>query len=256
MTDRFSDRVVVVTGGSSGIGRDAALKFATEGAAIALVARNTDRLEAVAGEVAAIGSQVLAVPLDVTDGVASQEAVALIVSTLGDIDILFNNAGVIYRDKTVLDTSEDEWNQTMDVSAKGTFLMSRASIPSMKRSGGGAIVNNASYFGVVGGRGAAAYCAAKGAVVQLTRAMALDHAREGIRVNAVAPGSVDTPMLRGEMEEMGGVESVRAQFEEKHPLGRIADPSEISEAVLFLASDASSFITGTILTIDGGITAG
>jgi NAD(P)-dependent dehydrogenase (short-subunit alcohol dehydrogenase family) len=121
---------------------------------------------------------------------------------------------------------------------------------------GGAIVNNASYYGLVGGRGAAAYASSKGAVVLLTKSMALDHARQGVRVNCVCAGSVDTPMLQGEMEEMGGEHAVRHLFEDKHPLGRIASPDEVARAVLYLASDDAAFVTGTALTIDGGITAG
>jgi NAD(P)-dependent dehydrogenase (short-subunit alcohol dehydrogenase family) len=134
--------------------------------------------------------------------------------------------------------------------------MCKYAVPEMIRSGGGVIVNNASYFGLVGGRGAAAYSASKGAVVLLTKSMALDHAADGIRVNCVCAGSVDTPMLRGEMEEMGGAAAVRHLFEQKHPLGRIADPAEVAAAVLYLASDDAAFVTGAALSVDGGLTAG
>jgi NAD(P)-dependent dehydrogenase (short-subunit alcohol dehydrogenase family) len=134
--------------------------------------------------------------------------------------------------------------------------MSKAALEVMIEQGGGVIINNASYFGLVGGRGTAAYSASKGAVVLLTKAMALDHASNGIRVNCVCAGSVDTPMLQGEMEEMGGEAAVRHLFEDKHPLGRIASPHEIAQAVLYLASDDAAFVTGAALPIDGGLTAG
>jgi NAD(P)-dependent dehydrogenase (short-subunit alcohol dehydrogenase family) len=134
--------------------------------------------------------------------------------------------------------------------------VSKYTVPVMIERGGGAIVNNASYFGLVGGRGTAAYSAAKGAVVLLTKAMALDHAAQGIRVNCVCAGSVDTPMLQGEMAEMGGEDAVRHLFEAKHPVGRIATPEEIAQAVLYLASDDAAFVTGVALPVDGGLTAG
>ena len=144
----------------------------------------------------------------------------------------------------------------MDVNMKGVYLMSRYAIPHMTDNGGGVIINTASVWGLVGGNGAAAYCASKGAVVLLTKAMALDHARQGIRVNCICPGSVDTPMLRAEMEALGGVEKALPKFAAKHPLNRISTPEEVAEAALYLASDAASFITGVSLPIDGGRTAG
>jgi NAD(P)-dependent dehydrogenase (short-subunit alcohol dehydrogenase family) len=154
----------------------------------------------------------------------------------------------------------EEWDSTFAVNTRGTFLVSRAAIPPMIEAGGGCIVNNASYFGLVGGRGAAAYAASKGAVVLLTKSMALDHARHNIRINSVCAGSVDTPMLQGEIAEMAAAEgidqtAVRARFEDKHPLGRISRPEEIAAAVRFLASDEAAFITGAALPVDGGLTA-
>ena len=209
-----------------------------------------------AGRIAARGGQAAALACDVTSQADTAGAVAEVRRRFGRLDILVNNAGVIYRDKTAIETDLAEWEHTLAVNATGTFLMSRAAVPAMVETGGGAIVNNASYFGLVGGRGAAAYCAAKGAVVLLTKAMALDHAPDGIRVNCVCPGSVETPMLHQEMEEMGGADRVRHLFEQKHPLGRISQPEEIARAMLFLASDEASFITGAALPVDGGLTAG
>ena len=252
---RLEGKRALVTGGNSGIGRAAVERFAAEGAAVMVAARDSARSAEVVAAVMASGGVAEAVTCDVRDAVACDEAVTAAVAAFGGIDILFNNAGIIFRERSAPDTTTAEWHETMAVNASGTFFMSRAVVPVMLAGGGGSIVNNASYFGLVGGRGAAAYCASKGAVVLLTKAMALDHAGEGIRVNCIAPGSVDTPMLQGEMEELGGQDAVRRLFEEKHPLGRIATPHEIAEAVVYLASDDAAFVTGSTLTIDGGITA-
>ncbi len=253
---RFEGKVVLVTGGSSGIGEAAARAFAGEGAAVMIAARDEARCSATVDRLEATGARAAWVRCDVTNPLDCEGAITATVEQLGSLDVLFNNAGVIYRDRTAADTSVTEWEQTLAVNAGGTFLMSKYAVPVMIDRGGGAIVNNASYFGLVGGRGVAAYSAAKGAVVLLTRAMALDHAADGVRVNCVCAGSVDTPMLHGEMEEMGGRDAVRHLFEEKHPLGRIAGPDEIAQAVLYLASDDAGFVTGVALPVDGGITAG
>ncbi len=252
----FTGRSVLVTGGNSGIGRAVAIGFAAAGASVAVAARDATKSAAVIAEIEAAGGRAVAVSCDVTQPGDCEAAVASTVSHFGKIDVLSNNAGVIYRERTVPATSVAEWDDTFGVNTRGTFLMCKYTLPEMIRSGGGAIVNNASYLGLVGGRGAAAYSASKGAVVLLTKSMALDHAANGVRVNCVCAGSVDTPMLRGEMEEMGGVTAVRHLFEEKHPLGRIAGPDEVAAAVLYLASDDAAFVTGTALSIDGGLTAG
>ncbi len=253
---RFANKTVLVTGGNSGIGRATALAFAAEGAAVAIAARDEARSDDVATEVRKIGGRVMVLRCDVTDPASCQAAVASTVEELGGLDVLFNNAGIIYREKTAPATSVAEWDATFAVNTRGTFLMSKYAVPLMVAAGGGVIVNNASYFGLVGGKGTAAYSASKGAVVLLTKAMALDHARNGIRVNCVCAGSVDTPMLQGEMAEMGGEQAVRHVFEDKHPLGRIASPEEIAAAVLYLASDEAGFVTGVALPVDGGLTAG
>jgi NAD(P)-dependent dehydrogenase (short-subunit alcohol dehydrogenase family) len=199
----------------------------------------------------------MVVSTDVTSPESCAGAIQRALDIYGRLDILVNNAGVILREMTVVDTAPEEWDLTFAVNVRGTYLMSRAAIPVMEKNPrGGVIVNNASYLGLVGGQGVAAYAAAKGAVVNLTRAMALDHAEQRIRVNCVAPGSVDTPMLRREMEERGGEEAVRHLFEAKHPLGRISAPEEVAQAIAFLASDEASFITGACLPVDAGLTAG
>ncbi len=254
--NRFTGKVVLVTGGNSGIGRAAALAFAVEGASVVVAARDADRSQSVVDEIVAAGGVASSVVCDVTLNADASAAVAAARAQFGGLDVVFNNAGIIHRDKTVVETTESEWDDTFSVNVKGTYLVSKAALPVMIAQGGGIIVNNASYFGLVGGRGAAAYSASKGAVVLLTKSMALDHAAEGIRVNCVCAGSVDTPMLADEMEAMGGVDAVRSVFEDKHPIGRIASPDEIAAAVLYLASDDAAFITGAALPIDGGITAG
>jgi NAD(P)-dependent dehydrogenase (short-subunit alcohol dehydrogenase family) len=291
MTARFQHRVALITGGSSGIGRATALAFAREGATVVIAARNPEAGTEVVREItASVNTPVRFTPTDVTSSADCQALVSSVMDSFGRLDVLVNNAGVIVREKTVVDTTPEEWDLTFDVNVKGTYLMSRAAIPAMTatikgdelsgRSGpveeddgagtavpssgvergtsslGAAIVNNASYLGVVGGRGVAAYSAAKGAVVNLTRAMALDHAGDGIRVNCVAPGSVETPMLRQEWEEMGGEARVRHLFEGKHPMGRISQPEEIARVILFLASPEASFINGACIPVDAGITAG
>jgi len=252
----FTGKVVLVTGGNSGIGRAAAMRFAESGASVVIAARNVEASAAVVSEIEANGGLGLAVACDVTTAEDCESAVEACLEHFGGLDVLFNNAGISYRDKSALDTTDEQWDETLAVNTTGTFLMSRAAVAVMVARGGGVVVNNASYFGLVGGAGTAAYSASKGAVVLLTKAMALDHARQGVRINCVCAGSVDTPMLQGEMEEMGGSEAVRHLFEEKHPLGRIASPDEIASAVLFLASDEAGFITGAALPIDGGLTAG
>lgn len=253
---RFRDKVVLVTGGNSGIGAAAVQLFASEGASVVIAARDLDKSQKVVNEVEASGGQAVARRVDVTNAGDTASIVDWCRGRFGRLDIVFNNAGVIVRRKDAPSTTVEEWDLTMDVNAKGTFLISKFAVPLMIKSGGGSIVNNASYFGLVGGRGTAAYSAAKGAVVLLTKAMALDHSRDGVRINCVCAGSVDTPMLAREMEEMGGADKVRDSFEEKHPLGRIATPNEVAELVAYLASDAAGFITGAAIPIDGGLTAG
>jgi len=252
---KLQDKVALITGGSSGIGRAIAMFFAAEGALVVIAARNEARGSETVETIAKSGGQAIFVTCDVRKAEDCQKAVERTVDAFGRLNVLVNNAGVIYR-ATVVNTTEDEWDDTMDTNVKSAYLMSKHAIPWMIRNDGGVIINIASYYGLVGGRGAAAYCASKGAMVLLTKAMALDHAAQNIRVNCVCPGSVDTSMLKQEMEELGGVEKLRPLFEAKHPLGRICTPDEVAQAALFLASADSAFITGSSLVIDGGITAG
>jgi NAD(P)-dependent dehydrogenase (short-subunit alcohol dehydrogenase family) len=174
---------------------------------------------------------------------------------LGGLEILFNNAGIIRR-ATVLQTTEAEWDHVMAVNIKSVYLLSKFAIPIMARSGGGAIINTASGWGLVGGRQAVSYCASKGAVVNMTRAMALDHGDQNIRVNCICPGDTDTPMLRNEAQQLQVADKTFLEDAAQRPLQRIGQPEDIARAALYLASDASSFVTGTALVVDGGGLAG
>ena len=248
------EKVALITGGNSGIGLATAALFANEGAKVMIAARDSDRAEAALRTIGADRDHGRHVVCDVHLENDCQGAVDATFEAFGRLDVLINNAGVIYRGRDVVRTTLEEWEKTFAVNVRGAFLMSKYALPLMIRAGSGCIVNVASYFGLVGGIGVAAYCASKGALVQLTRAMALDHADEGVRVNCVCPGSVQTPMINQAWTEYG--DGAPEAWAAKHPLGRIAQPEEVAQAILYLASSASSFVTGAVLPIDGGITAG
>jgi len=251
MTMRFSDRVVIITGGTSGMGRATALLFAQEGAKVAVVGRNEERGREVVTEIERAGGQAIFLRCDVRFADECRCVVEETLRAFGRLDILFNNAGVFYAN-TAVDCTEEEWDLTVDICLKGTYLMSKYALPVMIAQGSGAIVNNASGWGLVGGDEAAAYCAAKGGVVLLTKAMAVDHGRQGIRVNCVCPGDVDTPMLPDDARRRGVAWDDYLADAIRRPMGRIGRPEEVARAVLFLASDEASFITGAILPVDGG----
>ena len=257
---RLAGKAALITGGTSGIGHATALLFAQEGASVVVTGRDAARGEQVVTaleEAQPEGRHVAFVRCDVRDASACRAAVEQAVEVMGGLDVLFNNAGVFFGQRPVTATSEEIWDQTLDTNLKSVYLFCRCAIPIMQQRGGGAIVNNASDWGLVGGRDAAAYCASKGGVVLLTRAMALDHAADHIRVNCVCPGDVDTPMFDTAAEALGITpEAYRAEAGAAYPLGRIATAEEVARAVLFLASDESRFITGTALSVDGGATAG
>jgi NAD(P)-dependent dehydrogenase (short-subunit alcohol dehydrogenase family) len=209
----------------------------------------------VAQEIEREGGQARAIRCDVSQDGDCQRAVQETVAAFGRLDVLANNAGIIRR-STVLQIGEEEWDRVMAVNVKSIFLMSRYAIPVMAQGGGGAIVNTGSGWGLVGGRNAVSYCASKGAVVNMTRAMALDHAEENIRVNCVCPGDTDTGMLRSEAQQLGAATEAFLTEAADRPLRRVGKPEEIAQAVLYLASEDSSFVTGTTLVVDGGGLAG
>lgn len=251
----LTGKTALITGGGSGMGRAAALALAREGAAVLIAARNAARGAQAAAEIEAQGGRAHFVECDVRIAADCQRAVDVAVKTYGRLDILFNNAGVV-RAGRADDTDEATWDEVMDTNVKGVFLMCRAAIPVMRAQGGGVIINNASDSGLVGEPNLAAYCASKGAVVLLTKAMAIDHALEGIRVNAICPGPIYVHRWE-ERAAAGGYDVSRdvERFVSDIPLGRVGTPDEITPLVIFLASDASSFITGAAIPVEGGRTA-
>ena len=251
----FSGKAVLVTGGTSGIGAAVARAFGDAGASVLLTGRDEARGAAVASQIAAAGGSAVFEAADVTDRNACGRLIQVILDRFGRLDILVNNAGIIhYADAA--ETTDRQWDQTIAVNLTAAFRMSRAAIPAIRKQGGGAIVNIASDWALVGGRRAVAYCASKGGLLLMTKAMALDHAEENIRINAVCPTDVDTPMLDFEFEMSGvGKAEGLAKAGEAIPLGRVGTPEDVAKAVLFLASDLSGFVTGIGLPVDGGVTA-
>jgi len=239
---RFAGRRALVTGAGSGIGEAVARGLHAEGAEVVLADRAEDRVQAVA---AGLGERATAIALDVRD----EDAVAAV---MDGFDVLANVAG-IGSTTSAPETALDVWEDVFAVNARGTFLCCKHAIPAMIERGGGAIVNMGSVAGLVGLRNRAAYCASKGAVIAFTRALAIDHVGDGIRVNAVCPGTVDSPWVRRLVEDVGeSLDALRA----RQPMGRLGSTDEIAQAVLYLASDAAAFVTGSALVIDGGLTAG
>jgi NAD(P)-dependent dehydrogenase (short-subunit alcohol dehydrogenase family) len=234
-------KVALVTGGASGIGRATALLLAREGASIVLADLNAADGERVVAEITQSGGKAVFQRADVAKSEDCRRLVEAAIAAFGRIDTLFNNAGIIRR-ANIVDLPEDDWDLVMAVNVKSIYLLSREVIPHMQKSGGGTIINTASGWGLSGGAKAAVYCASKGAVVLLTKAMAIDHGPQNIRVNCICPGDTETAMLHDEARQLG--EDSRRFLAEsaKRPLGRVGTADEIAQAVLFLASDASSFV--------------
>lgn len=252
---RLSGKTAFITGGGSGIGRACALLFAREGAKVAVAARRRDRLDAVAQEIIAEGHDALAVECDVTQKNSVAAALRATEERFGTLNVIVNNAGMVHVGSAE-DTTEEEWDAVLAANLTGTFLVSRAAIPALRRAGGGSIINMGSYLGIVGIPKRAAYCAAKGGVTMLTKAMALDHAAEKIRVNCIGPAIVETEMSMSAIERMPDPAAYRKLRESQIPLGRIGRPEDVAQLALFLAADESSWMTGNCIALDGGITAG
>ena len=248
---RLADRVALITGGTSGMGRATAILFAKEGARVSIIGRNEDRGREVVGAIEKNGGRAIFVRSDVRLAADCSRAVDETVKAFGRVDILFNNAGVFFPN-TVVDCTEEEWDLTVDISLKGAFLMSKFTLPGMIERRSGVIIHNSSGWGLVGGDAAASYCAAKGGMVLLTKAMAIDHGPQGIRVNCICPGDVETPMLDEDARRRGMTREVYLSGAKDRPMGRIGQPEEIARVALFLASDDSSFMTGAALAVDGG----
>jgi len=252
---RLEGKVALITGGTSGIGSATAERFAGEGAAVAITGRNAERGEKVVEAIVANGGEALFMRSDVRLAKDCRQAVEQTLERFGKIDVLFNNAGV-FHPRTIPECTEEEWDETIDSSLKGAFLMSKYVLPSMIEHGSGSIIHTSSGWGILGGDKAAAYCAAKGGLIVMAKAMAIDHGPSGIRVNCVCPGDVLTPMLPDDAEKRGIAWEDYAAGAADRPLGRIGTVGDIADAVLFLASDESSFVTGEALVVDGGGVAG
>jgi len=244
-------KVAVVTGASSGIGQAAAKRLAEAQAKVVLLDISVNLGREAVERIIRSGGDAQFIECDVTSKIQCQKAVEDIIRTFGRIDILFNNAGIIIR-KNIVDLEEEEWDRVLNVNLKSVYLLSHFVIPYMRKTGGGSIINTGSGWGLKGGPDAASYCAAKGGIVNLTKAMAVDFGQNNIRVNCVCPGDVDTPLLRGEADQLGQEDAEFMQEAADRPLGRVGQPIDIANAVFFFASDLSSWVTGSVLVVDGG----
>lgn len=252
---RLADKVALITGGGSGIGRACALEFARQGAKVALAGRRPTPLELVAAEINNAGGKAIALQCDVTKVDEVERTVKSVVERFRSLNVVVNNAGTMAPGNAE-QTSEAHWDTLININLKGTFLVSRAALRILRRAGGGSIINIGSVYGLVGSKQRVAYAASKGGVTMLTRAMALDHAHENIRVNCICPSLVETEIARELFAKAPNPEEARRQRIGMIPLGRAGQPEEIAHLAVYLASDESAWVTGATLPIDGGQSAG
>ncbi|QMU56198.1 MAG: glucose 1-dehydrogenase [Candidatus Mycalebacterium zealandia] len=248
---KLKGKVALITGGSLGLGKATAILFAQEGATVVITGRTEKTLKETVAEAEKKGVKIEFVVSDVAKEEDCQSAVEETVKKHGAIDILFNNAGVLSAAPTH-ETAIEEWDRIFSINVRGLFMMSKFAVPHMLKKGGGCIVNNSSILGLKALPGIAAYTASKGAVTQFTRAMALDYADKGIKVNAICPGTIVTPMVTNMMDGMEDARAAEELFTSFHPIGRLGNSDEVARAVLFLCQDGVDFMTGTMLSVDGG----
>jgi meso-butanediol dehydrogenase / (S,S)-butanediol dehydrogenase / diacetyl reductase len=245
---RLENKTIIITGAGSGIGRACALSLAREGARVALFGRRKDRLDAVCAE---INAPALAVPGDVSESEDIHRILAQVEAHFGSINVLLNNAGVLHIG-TAEQLTEAQWDQTFNVNVRGVWLLSKAVLPYMRKAGGGSIINMASVLGINGARNRAAYAASKGAVVLLTKCMAIDHGADNIRVNCICPSFVETDLTAAVLSQARDPEAIRRERISVHPIGRLGQPEDIAGLAVYLASDESSWVTGAVYPVDGG----
>jgi NAD(P)-dependent dehydrogenase (short-subunit alcohol dehydrogenase family) len=252
MSGRLEGKIALVTGGGSGIGRETALRYAAEGAQVAVADLRGDTAKATA---ASIAGDALGIGMDVTDGASVEAGMARVLERFGALDVVVNNAGVTIVG-AVLELDESDWDRELAANLKSIFLVSRAAWPHLVARGGGAILVTASIAGMWAIPADAAYCASKAGAIMLTKCMALDGAKAGIRVNCVCPGFTQTPMIDGFFADQPDPDAARAFATSIHPLGRLGKPRDIADAFVYLASDEASWVTGSALVVDGGLTSG
>jgi NAD(P)-dependent dehydrogenase (short-subunit alcohol dehydrogenase family) len=247
----LTGKVAVISGGSSGIGYGTALLLAQKGAVSVVLDIDREKGSRAVDTIAKTGAKAMFIHCDVTSDHDCRNAIGKVSEQFGRIDILFNNAGIIRR-KSVEELAESEWQAVIDVTLKGAYLLSKYTVPVMAKNGGGSIINTGSGWGLKGGGKAVSYCAAKGGIVNMTRAMAIDHGPQGIRVNSVSPGDIDTPLLHDEARQLGQDDDQFMKEAADRPLCRVGTPEDVAMAVLFFASPMSQWVTGANLTVDGG----
>ena len=251
MSERLKGKIGIITGAGSGIGRACAVALAREGARVALFGRRKERVEEVAQE---IGDHAFAVGGDVSKKDDLNRLLDATVTRFGTLNFLVNNAGILHIGNAE-QINEDQWEQTFNVNVTSVWLLSRGALSHMRKAGGGSIINIASVLGIVGARNRAAYAPSKGAVVLLTKSMAVDHGHEKIRVNAICPSFVESELTAGILSKVGDPESFRRERIAAHPIGRLGRPEDIASLTVYLASDESSWTTGATLPVDGGYSA-